>query len=68
MKIPLDYDIVGKEAPSFEKGTSPFDNPQIQPYEKAVPQTPGEKAVNSTEPESFSKAPPMMKDAGGGYC
>lgn len=68
MKIPTNYDVVGKDAPSYEKGTSPFDNPQIAPHESAIPQTPGEKAVNSTQPDMISKPGPMIKSAGGGYC
>lgn len=67
MKIPISYDVVGKEPPSYNKGTDSANNPQIEPYEKAIPQTPGEKAVNSTEPDTMSKGQPF-KNKGGGYC
>lgn len=67
MKIPLDFDVVGKAAPDYNKGTSPFENPQIAPYEKAIPETPGEKAVNSTEPDMIDKAPPLKPKSGQGY-
>ncbi len=67
MKIPLDYDVEMKAAPGYDKGTSPDSNPQIEPFEKAIPETPGEKAVNSTEPDMITKAQPF-KNEGGGYC
>lgn len=68
MKIKLDFDVVGSEAPSYDKGTDPLNNPQIAPFEDAIPQTPGEKAVNSTEPDMIDKAQPMKGMDGGGYC
>ena len=67
MKIPKNIDVVGKEAPACSKGTNPFDNPQIKPYESPIPDTPGEKAVNSTEPEAPSKGFPSGLTKGSGY-
>ena len=66
MKIPPDYDVVNKPAPSYSKGTPYDSNPQLDPYERAIPETPGEKAVNSTEPDIISKGQPYKK-TGSGY-
>ena len=66
MKIPLDYDVVDKDPPNPEKGDDINSSPQEDPYMTAIPQTPGEKAVNSTEPDMINKAQPY-KNEGGGY-
>lgn len=66
MKIPKDFDVVGKDPPNFDKGTNPFDNPQIQPSTGPVPETPGEKASNSTSPEMISKGQPFAESRKGG--
>jgi hypothetical protein len=67
MKIATDFDVVNKAAPSASSGTGFQENPGIQPFEKAIPETPGEKAVNSTEPDMISKGQPF-KTKGSGYC
>ncbi len=67
MKIPLDFDVVGKEPPNPEKGDDINSSPQEDPYMKAIPETPGENAMNDTEPETISKPQPY-KNSGGGYC
>lgn len=67
MKIPLNFDVVDKEPPSADKGTDPFNNPQIMPSKGKIADTPGENAVNSTEPDMINKAQPF-KTKGAGYC
>ena len=67
MKIPINYDVEGKAAPSYNKGTSPLENPQIAPHESAIPESADMKASNSTEPETVNKGQPF-KTKGGGYC
>lgn len=66
MKIPTDFDVVSQPAPSFEKGTNYQDNPGVQPSEKAIPMTPGEKATNDTTGLSYNKAQNFGK-GGSGY-
>jgi hypothetical protein len=64
MKIPHDYDVVSKGAPSFSSGTDPFNNPQIQPA--SSPSNEVKPMVNSQTPNYTSKAPPSGKK-GSGY-
>lgn len=66
MKIPKNFDVVGKDAPSFEKGDAYDKNPGIDPYEKAIPETAGEGASNDVNAFSFNKAQPF-KEKGSGY-
>lgn len=68
MKIKTNFDVVNSEPPSADKGTLPWDNPGIDPYEKAIPETPGEKAVNSTEPDMINKGPTIKRGDGNDYC
>ncbi len=56
MKIPYSKDVVNDACPSANKGTNPWDNPGIQPHESAVPDVPGDKAMNPVAPELFSKS------------
>lgn len=68
MKIPKDFDVEGKAPPKCESGTSYMDNPGVKPYESPIPDTPGENATNSTEPESMSKSQvPGGVKKGSGY-
>lgn len=64
MKIPHDFDVVNKAAPSADAGTLPQDNPGIKP--NVIEQTPGEKARGSMTEFSQSKAQPFKKK-GTGY-
>lgn len=66
MKIDKSKDIAMQEAPMCSKGTNPWDNAGIMPHEKAIPDTPGQKATNDTSAESFSSAQPF-KTKGSGY-
>lgn len=66
MKIPTDFDPVSQPAPSFEKGTNYQDNPGVMPNEKAIADTPGEKASNDTTGLAYNKAQPFGK-GGSGY-
>lgn len=67
MKIPYNKDTVNDEAPSADRGTGPFDNPGIQPYESAVPETAGEKLLNPTTPDEYTKNPPYKPEKYSGY-
>lgn len=60
------YDCANDEAPKMSSGSNPTDNPGIEPFETAIPDTPGEKAVNDVAAESMSKAQPY-KCQGSGY-
>ena len=64
MKISKNYDVT-KGAPSFEKGTNPFDNAGIKPN-SSIPDTAGQKASNPAAAHSVSKAQPAGK-GGSGY-
>lgn len=44
---------------------NPFDNEGIQPHDSKIPETPGEKASNSMEADSWNKAPPFGKASKG---
>lgn len=66
MKIPFNFDVVGKDAPSFEKGDAYDKNPGIEPYEKAIPETAGEGASNDVNQFSMNKGQPF-KTKGSGY-
>lgn len=65
MKIPKNYDVVGKEPPNWDKGTNPMDNPQIEPR-SSIPDTPGEKTQNMTSVTEVTKGQPFGK-GGSGY-
>jgi hypothetical protein len=67
MKIPLNFDVESKPAPSYSKGTSFENNPQVEPYEKPIPESSDMKANNSTEPDTINKGQPYKK-TGSGYC
>lgn len=66
MKIPKNFDVVAKEAPSFSKGTSMENYKGIQPSESNIKDTPGENATNETSAHSMSKGHPFGK-GGSGY-
>lgn len=66
MKIPKNMDVVSKEAPAYNKGTNFFDNPQIEPHTSAIPDSPGEKAMNDTAAHSQTSKQPFGK-GGTGY-
>ena len=66
MKIPKNYDVVGKDAISPDKGLNFTENPGIDPSIKAVAMTPGEKATNDTAGLEYTKAQPYGK-GGSGY-
>lgn len=66
MNIKKDWDPVSNQAPSFEKGTNYQDNPGVMPNEKAIPETPGEKATNDTAGLSYNKGQNFGK-GGSGY-
>lgn len=64
MHISKKTDVAFTPAPSFEKGTNPFDNEGIKPR-SSIPDTPGEKASNETVGRSISKAQPFGKGGTG---
>lgn len=66
MKIPKNHNCVTGSAPSFDKGTGPFDNPGIQPVKGEIKDSPGEKQRNSPGVENFKKGQPFGK-GGSGY-
>jgi hypothetical protein len=66
-KISKDYDVEGKSPPSADSGTNFFDNPQIEPFEKPIPEGKDMKESNSTEPESHNKGIPKGLKQGSGY-
>ena len=65
MKIPKNFDVVGKPAPSFNKGTDSDNYKGIQPEESNIKDTPGENATNDVTGMSSSKGQPFGK--GGDY-
>lgn len=64
--IKKDWDPVSEQAPSYKSGTNYQDNPGVQPYESAIPETPGEKASNDTSALAYDKKQPFGK-GGSGY-
>lgn len=66
MKVPKDYDVVSKGAPSFSKGTSMEDYKGVQPEESAIKMTPGEKETNNPAVENTNKKQPFGP-GGSGY-
>lgn len=65
MKINKNYDVESSY-PKPSAGTNPFDNPQIQPNDSEVPDSPGERAVNDPAPERLNNPIPGGKK-GSGY-
>lgn len=68
MHISKSMDVVNSPAPGFAKGTSMEANPGIQPHEKAIPDTPGEKATNDVTRHSSNKAQPFKGGGVSGYA
>jgi len=66
MKIPKNYDPVSGAHISYSRGTNPQDNPGIQPSEKAIADTPGEKATNEQSAHEMTKGQNFGK-GGSGY-
>lgn len=66
MKVPKNYDVVGKDAISPEKGANFTENPGIQPGITKIAETPGEKATNDTAGAETNKGQPFGK-GGSGY-
>lgn len=66
MKIPKDFDVACKPAPSADKGTAFGDYNGINPNEKSIPETPGEKVSNDPTCFEQSKGQPFGP-GGSGY-
>lgn len=66
-KIPMNFDVVNKDAPKADSGDNFFSNPQLDAHESPIPEGNDWKSTNSTSPETMSKAQPF-KDKGAGYC
>lgn len=65
MKIPTDFDVVHSPAPAAEKGTPFGSYSGLNPNEKPIADTPGEKATNDPTAYSTSKGSPLK--GGSGY-
>ena len=66
MKIPTDFDVVNNPTPSADKGTPFGSYDGINPNEKAIPDTPGEKATSDPCCFEMSKGQPFGA-GGSGY-
>jgi len=66
MKIPKNFDVVYKPSPAADKGTPFGSYDGINPHEKAIPETPGEKASNDPSGYEMSKGQPFGP-GGSGY-
>lgn len=60
-------DWVDKEPPKADSGDNFFANPQLKPFESAIPEGKDWNATNDTGPETTNKGSPM-KNVGAGYC
>lgn len=67
MNIRKDFDVTSDAVPNVDKGARFDENPQLSVHDKAIPMTPGERAVNDTSPELVSNKVPKMKSGGGYY-
>ncbi len=64
--IPKNYDVVGKDAISPDKGLNFTENPGIKPGISKIKDTPGENATNDTSAREINKGQPFGK-GGSGY-